>query len=156
MYVSGSDVEDSLYWIAYATQPSNVTPQPISASPFYTPAGQDSPTPLAGTSDSAGVNAGASVEGIDPAGGVAEQNRSGKYVLRPEHEELRRRIAIEAMGLSQRVPRVKRQCAHEQERISRLAEVYQVFAVVYFVNSLLIVWLSFRLRCLRICDASMR
>ena len=100
--VTGSDVEDSLYWIAYATQPSNIIPQP---------AAQES-------------EAEGAPEQVDPVN--APGSSSERAGMRKDYEELRHRIAVEAMGLSQRVPRVRRQCAHEQERISRLAEVYQV------------------------------
>ena len=101
--VTGSDVEDSLYWIAYATQPSNIIPQPAAA--------QES-------------QAEGAPEQVDPVN--APGSSSERAGMRKDYEELRHRIAVEAMGLSQRVPRVRRQCAHEQERISRLAEVYQV------------------------------
>ena len=100
--VTGSDVEDSLYWIAYATQPSNIAPQPTAQ-------------------ESQAEGAPEQVDPVNAPGSSPE--RAG---MRKDYEELRHRIAVEAMGLSQRVPRVRRQCAHEQERISRLAEVYQV------------------------------
>jgi hypothetical protein len=102
-------VEDSLYWIAYATQPSNVIPRPVTPSPFA-------------VTDAAQPNSSSKTD-ADAAGATAG---TGHYQLRKENEELRRRIAVEAMGLSQRVTRVRRQCEHEQERINRLAEVYQV------------------------------
>lgn len=104
--LTGSDVEDSLYWIAYATQPSNITPQP--AQP-------------AAAQESQAEGAPEQADPVNAPGSSPE--RAG---MRKDYEELRHRIAVEAMGLSQRVPRVRRQCAHEQERISRLAEVYQV------------------------------
>jgi hypothetical protein len=110
----GTDVEDSLYWIAYATQPSNVIPGPVTPSPFAaTDAAQPNSTSTSATAGGA----------VTPSGAAAS---TGHYQLRKENEELRRRIAVEAMGLSQRVTRVRRQCEHEQERINRLAEVYQV------------------------------
>jgi hypothetical protein len=107
----GTDVEDSLYWIAYATQPSNVVPGPVTPSPFA-------------VADAAQPNSSSKTD-ADAAGATAG---TGHYQLRKENEELRRRIAVEAMGLSQRVTRVRRQCEHEQERINRLAEVYQVLS----------------------------
>lgn len=124
---AGTDVEDSLYWIAYATQPSNIVPGPVTPSPLQ---------PEGATTTTAAANAPASADGAKVAGDTGAPSATAtaaevaaansKYLLRREHEELRRRIAVEAMGLSQRVPRVKRQCEHEQERIARLAEVYQV------------------------------
>jgi hypothetical protein len=113
-------VEDSLYWIAYATQPSNVIPGPVTPSPFaVTDAAQPNSSSKT-NADAAGATAG---DTVTPSGAAAG---AGHYQLRKENEELRRRIAVEAMGLSQRVTRVRRQCEHEQERINRLAEVYQV------------------------------
>ena len=57
---------------------------------------------------------------------IAAQLTANNERTAKEYEELRRRIAVEAMCLSQRVPRVRQQVMHEQERINRLAEVYQV------------------------------
>ena len=57
---------------------------------------------------------------------IAAQLTANSERTAKEYEELRRRIAVEAMCLSQRVPRVRQQVMHEQERINRLAEVYQV------------------------------
>lgn len=39
--ITGSDVEDSLYWIAYATQPSNIKPHPVDPSPLIVPENSD-------------------------------------------------------------------------------------------------------------------
>lgn len=112
-------MEDSLYWIAYATQPSNIVPGPVAPSPFESPAKDQAKE----TNTAAGDTAAAAAT-VTPAGSTAAN--VGPYKLRPEHEELRRRIAVEAMGLTHRVTRVRKQVEHEQERISRLAEVFQV------------------------------
>lgn len=125
-------MEDSLYWIAYATQPSNIVSGPVTPSPFAAAI-----APAAATAEGAQpATTPTATDGAAPAASLAvgANGDSGPYQLRKEHEELRRRIAVEAMGLSQRVPRVRRQVEHEQERISRLAEVYQVrMHLIYIV-----------------------
>lgn len=115
-------MEDSLYWIAYATQPSNIVPGEITPSPLQ-------PAEPVGSTTKPGAEGGApAVSDAQAARDNAHKENRAK--TDQENEELRRRIAVEAMALSQRVPRVMKQCQHEEERISRLAEVYQVSTVL--------------------------
>lgn len=118
-------MEDSLYWIAYATQPSNIVPGAITPSPFNT-AGDDG---AGKSSTKTGADAETSAAGGAQTAQQAAQSSAhaeNKERAQRENEELRRRVAVEAMALSQRVPRVMKQVRHEEERIARLAEVYQV------------------------------
>jgi hypothetical protein len=87
-WASGVDIEDSLYWIAYATQPSNRQPTSSSSDPPVLPADEDPTT-------------------------------------RKYNEQLRQMIAVEAMSLPRRVPRLLEQVKRENERIDRLAAVIQ-------------------------------
>jgi hypothetical protein len=133
---AGTDVEDSLYWIAYATQPSNIGNKAVAdaavVSPYTDTAyPQSNPANPTGTGTVAG--SGTPDDAIDPndkdaaakkaAAAAMEQARARN---KQHNEELMRRIALEALGLANRVPRVKRQCEHEEQRISRLAAVMQV------------------------------
>ena len=87
-WASGADIEDSLYWIAYATQPSNRQPTSTSTEPSPTTADEDPTT-------------------------------------RKYNDQLRQMIAVEAMSLPRRVPRLLEQVKRENERVDRLAAVIQ-------------------------------
>lgn len=117
-------MEDSLYWIAYATQPSNIVPGSITPSPLQ-PAEPAASTKTGADGTSAPAADAQTAQQAQQAARDSLHNET-KVRVEQENEELRRRVAVEAMALGQRVPRVLKQCKHEEERISRLAEVYQV------------------------------
>ena len=120
-------MEDSLYWIAYATQPSNIKTHAIDPSPLI-PSGDATTSTTAGvvTEGQTTAAAGSVGAGGTSVTGLTVQQASKLAKTAESNQELRRRIAVEALGLAQRVPRVAKQCLHEEERISRLAAVMQV------------------------------
>lgn len=108
-WVAGADVEDSLYWVGYASQPSKIKIAP-GAVDLYAKDSSDLPeTPER------------------PRGPGEEKIDKKLESLLPAipSQQLLQKVSLDAMSYTQRRQRVLQQCREEEERVARLANVIQ-------------------------------
>ena len=114
MHNIGSDLEDSLYWISYATQPSHVKPAVFN---------NDHESVLRGT-DRDGLRRGDRAD-ADPNQFLLNKLNPTQEQRQLQHAALRTQISTEVVSASLRKDRIKQQCADDYNKINRLASLYQ-------------------------------
>lgn len=130
---TGSDLEESLYWISYATQPSHIRISPGHHLPPGTKADDNITKKLHGeagpdvNSMESEAGRGKEEEEIDvsPNLMLLRQLNPQEDQLQAQHAALRNQISAQVMSAAQRRDRIRELCIADSNRVARLATHYQ-------------------------------